>query len=148
MAIPNYLGRRPSDFFRHCIYENEARRMKNYPPDWPEIAERIKRKNNYRCEICGHKHDPENGYCLTVHHLDRDPENNEEYNLASLCQRGHLRLEAHAKRLEKRGETVFSASWFPTMLRETIYAEWFKPHLEGYLRSKRSENYLSPLPKV
>jgi len=112
--------------------------VKEYPPDWDEIAERIKKKNKYRCEICGHKHDPQNGYCLTVHHLDRDPQNNEEYNLVSGCQRCHLRLEAHAKRLEKRGETIFSQSWFPSKLREIVYVDWFKPHLEGYLRSNNA----------
>lgn len=115
--------------------------MKNYPPDWPEIAERIKKKNDYRCEICGHPHDPENGYCLGVHHLDRDKENNEEYNLASLCQRNHLRLEAYAMRLEKQGTNIFEDSWdayFAGLGVWCEHTEWFKPHWEGYLRSKNA----------
>ena len=33
-----------------------------YPPNWPEIAERIKRLARWRCEHCGHKHDPAHGY--------------------------------------------------------------------------------------
>ena len=117
--------------------------MKEYPPDWPEIAERIKKKNGYRCEKCKHKHDPNNGYCLTVHHLDRDPQNNEEYNLVSACQRCHLRLEGQARWLEKWGLTVFDDSLFIFQPRkkkvgsvEQSFPEWFKPHWEGYLRSR------------
>ncbi len=115
--------------------------MKQYPPDWPEIAERIKKKKVYHCEICKHKHDPQNGYCLTVHHLDRDPQNNEEYNLVSACQRCHLRLEAHAKRLQKSGNTIFSQSnllFDKLALPQIVFADWFKPHWEGYLRSKNA----------
>lgn len=118
----------------------------NYPENWPEIAERIKRKNNYRCEICKHEHDPGNGYCLTVHHLDRDPQNNEEYNLASACQRCHLRLEGHAKKLERSGNTIFSQSFFIFLEEEgrrfpqIELAEWFKPHWEGYLEVKKNES--------
>lgn len=124
-----------------------------YPEDWPEIAERIKKRNNYRCEVCRHPHDPPAGYCLTVHHLDRDPENNEDWNLASACQRCHLRLEAQAKWLEKRGVTVFSDKMFvyeklmqlPLWERECLkwekvsvsldvkFAKWFRPHWKGYL---------------
>jgi 5-methylcytosine-specific restriction endonuclease McrA len=64
-----------------------------YTKDWAEISEAIKRNNNYRCERCKHPHDPENGYALTVHHLDGDKSNNADWNLACLCQRCHLHAE-------------------------------------------------------
>ena len=118
--------------------------MKDYSSDWPEVAEKIKKKNKYCCEICGHKHDPQNGYCLTVHHLDRNTQNNEEYNLGSLCQRCHLRLEAHARGLEKSGNTIFSQSDFlfnKLTLPEITFTDWFKPHWEGYLRSIKSVSH-------
>lgn len=115
--------------------------MKNYPANWSQIAERIKRKNGYRCEKCGHKDDRDNGFLLGVHHLDRNPGNNEGYNLASLCQRCHLRLEGYAIRLEKRGTNIFEDSWDAYFAGLGIWPEhskWFKPHWEGYLRSKNA----------
>lgn len=134
------------------------KKKNRYPENWPEIAERIKRKNNYCCEVCGHKHEPETGYCLGVHHLDRDKENNEDYNLVSACQRCHLRLEAQAMWLEKWGFTVFEDTLFVyqpiTSLKaliqkplfegiddvDTGFPDWYRPHWEGYLESLRKNN--------
>lgn len=65
-----------------------------YPDDWPEIAERIKRAARWRCEHCGHKHEPSTGYTLTVHHLDGDKSNVSWRNLVALCQRCHLHIQA------------------------------------------------------
>jgi hypothetical protein len=65
----------------------------SYPPDWPEIAERIKRAARWRCENCDHKHDPHAGYTLTVHHLDGDKSNCHWRNLVALCQRCHLHIQ-------------------------------------------------------
>ena len=98
--------------------------MKNYPEDWSKISERIKKKNHYRCERCKHKHDPEAGYTLTIHHLDGDTANNEEWNLASLCQRCHLQVQAKVRMNQLFWQIILPVS------------EWFKPHLEVYLRSK------------
>jgi len=68
-----------------------------YPPDWPEISRRIRfeRAGNC-CEKCGaenYKPHPETGsrVVLTVAHLDHDPGNNDEKNLAALCQACHNR---------------------------------------------------------
>jgi len=47
----------------------------NYPPNWPDIARRIKDNAGGACERCRHPHDPTNGYTLTVHHLDGDKAN-------------------------------------------------------------------------
>lgn len=66
----------------------------SYPTDWPEIAQQIKDDAGWQCEHCGHDHDPEAGYCLTVHHLDGDKSNCTRQNLVALCQRCHLHIQA------------------------------------------------------
>jgi len=65
-----------------------------YPSYWNFIALKIKHDADWRCENCGHEHDPENGYCLTVHHLDLNKSNCDRTNLVALCQRCHLRIQA------------------------------------------------------
>lgn len=104
------------------------RQKEKYPPNWNEIAEAIKAKHNYCCERCGHKHEPETGYTLTVHHLDGNPQNNEAWNLVALCQRCHLSIQARVN--------------FPEILKQNLFpffevAEWFKAHWQGYLESKQ-----------
>ena|SRR5579859_1247767 len=66
----------------------------DYPADWPEIAERIKRAARYCCEECGHPHEPAAGYTLTVHHIDGDKTNCHWRNLVALCQRCHLHIQS------------------------------------------------------
>jgi len=65
-----------------------------YTDDWNTVATEVKTAAGWRCEHCGHPHDPEAGYALTVHHLDGDPQNNAPENLVALCQRCHLRWQA------------------------------------------------------
>jgi len=65
-----------------------------YPPDWPEIALRVKEAAGWRCEHCGHPHEVCSGHVLTVHHLDMDPSNCNPHNLVALCQRCHLHIQA------------------------------------------------------
>ena len=66
--------------------------MNGYCNDWREIAKGVKDLAGWRCIRCGHPHDLDNGYMLTVHHMDKDPGNNEEKNLVALCQRCHLHV--------------------------------------------------------
>jgi len=65
-----------------------------YPPDWPDIARQVKDAADWRCEHCGHPHDPATGHVLTVHHLDGNPANCADDNLVALCQRCHLHIQA------------------------------------------------------
>ena len=65
-------------------------RSHDYPENWDEIATAIKEAAGWKCERCGHPHDPENGYMLTVAHMIPDKSLVEPWNLASLCQRCHL----------------------------------------------------------
>jgi len=90
-----------------------------YPDDWDEIALRIKRRHSWKCERCGHQHEPESGYTLTVHHLVPDKSLCEAWNLAALCQRCHLSIQAHVKMYQE------TFDFFET-------SEWFKPHLAGF----------------
>lgn len=89
----------------------------DYPPNWDEIAARVKDEANWKCMRCGHPHDPANGYALTVHHLDLNPANCEWWNLPALCQRCHLVIQAKV--------------WIdqPFMFE---HSTWFKPYAAGY----------------
>lgn len=95
----------------------------NYPPEWPKIAFTVKEEAGWRCERCKHIHEPATGYCLTVHHLDGVKSNCSRWNLAALCQRCHLKIQARVKMNQLFFEDILDVS------------EWFKPHLEGFLRS-------------
>jgi hypothetical protein len=97
--------------------------MNKYPPDWKIIADRIKTKAQWECERCCRRHEPSEGYCLTVHHLDGNKANCQDWNLAALCQRCHLKIQGRVK---------MNQLFFLEVL--TI-SGWFKPHYEGYLKS-------------
>jgi len=103
--------------------------VSHYPCNWNEIADRIKDAAGRKCERCQHAHETTTGYVLTVHHLDGDKANCEDWNLAALCQRCHLRIQARVKMGQMFFQEILDVS------------PWFKPHLEGYLASleKRKE---------
>lgn len=69
---------------------------RRYPADWKRISQRIRfERARGQCEWCGAVHgkpNPRTGsvVVLTVAHLDHQPENNAEDNLAALCQKCHL----------------------------------------------------------
>jgi len=88
-----------------------------YPPNWNEIAQAVKDAANWKCIRCGHRHDPETGYTLTVHHLDICPNHCAWYNLAALCQRCHLHVQ---------GKVVMEQPYmFP-------HSRWFIPYVAAY----------------
>lgn len=95
----------------------------DYPNHWKEIAFAVKHANGWKCERCKHPNDHASGHVLTVHHLDGDKSNYQDWNLAALCQRCHLAIQGRVK--------------MPQMFMESILdvSEWFKPHLAGYLAS-------------
>ena len=88
-----------------------------YPDNWPEIAQKVKDEAGWKCVRCEHPHDPENGYCLTVHHLDLNPQNCEWWNIPALCQRCHLSIQ---------GRVIMERPWL------FEHTEWFKPYVAGY----------------
>ena len=71
-----------------------------YPDNWEEISQRIRfERAGGRCEKCKAVHGlphPETGsiVVLTTAHLDHNPANCTDDNLAALCQRCHLRYDA------------------------------------------------------
>ncbi len=89
-----------------------------YPDDWPQIAKRIKDEADWTCIRCGHPHDPPTGYVLTVHHLDGDSLNNQNWwNLTALCQRCHLHIQ---NKVTMEQPFMFE------------HSKWFLPYVAGY----------------
>jgi hypothetical protein len=88
-----------------------------YPPNWKDIAKQVKDAADWKCVRCGKLHDPENGYTLTVHHLDIDPSNCAWWNIPALCQRCHLHIQ---------GKVIMERFYL------FEHSEWFKPYLAGY----------------
>lgn len=92
-----------------------------YPADWPEIAWQLKAEHHYLCERCGHVHDVESGHVLTVHHLVPDKSLCEKWNLAVLCQRCHLFVQAKFNLCVE----VEQLKLFPEH-------GWWTPHVDGF----------------
>ncbi len=88
-----------------------------YPDDWNEIAKAVKDEAEWKCVRCHHPHNPLEGYTLTVHHLDINPNNCAWWNIPALCQRCHLSIQSK-------------------VVMERLYmfdhSTWFKPYLAGY----------------
>ena len=76
--------------------------MSRYSDDWNEIALAIKEKAGWRCSKCGMQcirpgeetrgltKSERAARTLTVHHWNRNPEDNRVGNLAALCSGCHL----------------------------------------------------------
>ncbi len=94
-----------------------------YPANWIEIARQTKNDAGNKCVRCGHHHDTEAGYMLTVHHIDLNKSNCEWWNLAALCQRCHLQIQ-HKVVIER------------TFMFE--HSDWFKPYAAGYYAFKHN----------
>lgn len=92
-----------------------------YPQNWREIARKVKADSGWCCVRCGAPHDPKTGHSLTVHHLDMTPENCAWYNLAALCQRCHLQIQA---------KVIMERPWM------FEHSDWFKPYAAGYYAAR------------
>ena len=106
-----------------------------YPADWPAIAKSIKDAADWKCVRCGHAHEPEAGYTLTIHHLDMDPSNCRWWNCPALCQRCHLTIQ---------GKVVMERVWL------LDHSAWFKPYVAGYYAFQNGlpDDRESVLPKM
>lgn len=93
--------------------------MARYPSNWSDIAAKAKADAMWRCEACGTSHGAENSRNLSVHHIDRNTNNNEWWNLAVLC------FKPCHRQLHKKENMV----GFLRLAGES----WFKPHLAGAL---------------
>lgn len=74
-----------------------------YPADWPAISRRIREREGDTCKFCGvanrapvvsQRTGRSYRIVLTVAHLNHDPADNRDENLAALCQPCHLRYDA------------------------------------------------------
>jgi 5-methylcytosine-specific restriction endonuclease McrA len=70
-----------------------------YPVDWRAISRRIRDRDGFRCRWCGiggTLFDPSTmrPIRLTAMHLDRDPGNNEDWNLVTACRPCHVAYDA------------------------------------------------------
>ncbi len=97
--------------------------MSEYPSNWREVALGKKVAVGWRCERCNHPHDLGTAHVLTVHHLDGNKANVEDWNLEALCQRCHLRVQ---------GRVIMDQFMLVGIIQ---VSEWFLPHLNGYLGS-------------
>ncbi len=104
-----------------------------YPSNWQEIAQAVKDEAGWCCVRCGHPHEPKTGYTLTVHHLTGNKAQSAWWNLAALCQRCHLRIQA---------KVVMQRAWY------LPHSAWFLPYVAGYYASVHglpdSKEYVLP----
>jgi hypothetical protein len=100
------------------IKEQEGAESGVYPPDWPRVAREVKARADWKCERCNHPNDYQNGYTLTVHHLDGNKWNLELWNLAALCQRCHLHIQ---NKVDFYRGTLTG-----------LHSPWMAVHVQGY----------------
>ena len=79
-------GRTISRFSVEGSYEN-----------WFIVTNQIRERDNNTCRVC-HRHQSNFKRRLSVHHIDDDPTNGEEWNLITLCNSCRVRL--HNGKLE------------------------------------------------
>ena len=90
-----------------------------YPDDWADISHRIRFERAHgRCEWCGAEHDrphPVTGsvVVLTTAHLDHNPANNEDDNLAALCQRCHNTYDGLKRAASRKHRQLRQAGQLP-----------------------------------
>ena len=109
-----------------------------YPPDWREIAERVKTAAKWRCVRCGHPFRPggvmqpcddacDRSRCaharfgkalnFGVHHLDGDKGNCRWWNLLATDNACHLSIQARV---------------IPTQVWLFEHSDWFLPYVCGW----------------
>lgn len=118
-----------------------------YPPreEWAAIRERILRRARDKCERCAVENHSDRWavrkfrankgaealpykvtVVLTIAHLDHDPTNNADENLAALCQRCHLRHD--------RGQHKWNAARTRARKAGQAEMEFLQPPAMGRLR--------------
>jgi len=112
------------------IREKEGAKSGRYPESWPDVARKIKELNYWKCERCGVRNNEDfpDGTMLTVHHLDGNKFNLEYWNLAALCQRCHLRVQARVTWLPL--PYVFTKDGQIEILQDHNY--WMSKHIKDY----------------
>ena len=88
---------------------------RDYPSNWHEISEQIKKRDNYQCQECKLQFSHETRkvkdvrgkwQTLGVHHKDRRPMNSDPQNLITLCSSCHCKAEWPLIRAEIRDAAI------------------------------------------
>lgn len=97
----------------YCEHYGEIRIVRDYGPTQPFITDwSIREQLEFGAPLIEAR-----WKILTVHHLDEDKANCRWWNLASLCQKCHLRMQ-HA--------VVMDRPW------NYEHSDWFKPYAAGF----------------
>ncbi len=89
---------------------------KRYPPNWKEIAFKVKEDVDWKCQNCGKQcRRPDEPFdthkrTLTVAHLNHTPKDCRPENLKALCAPCHLKYDAkhHAETRKRRKENKWN----------------------------------------
>jgi len=84
--------------------------VNRYGKKWPEIRQKVLKRDGYRCKICGSTHH------LHVHHLIpwKISRSNEDLNLVVLCRKCHPKVEKFTWKLLQEGAhrfQIYKAAW-------------------------------------
>lgn len=78
-----------------------------YPPDWKDIAQRIKDEAGWKCQQCGLQcRFPDEEFdtqkrTLTVAHINHVESDCADENLVALCPACHLRYDGYRKAMQR-----------------------------------------------
>ncbi len=87
-------------------------RKRLYPDNWKRISILVRKRADWRCELCSAeagRPNPRTGskVVLTVHHINGDPTDNRRMNLIALCQEHHNRLDQPFRHPRKSAGRLF-----------------------------------------
>jgi hypothetical protein len=96
----------PDDFFKvyprslHTLkpkHDSDSAPLNEYPPDFPEISERLRRENGWKCQKC-HRNlsEPRLRQYLHVHHVNGIRSDNTRQNLKIFCIACHAEEPYHS----------------------------------------------------
>ncbi|MCI0467257.1 MAG: hypothetical protein L0Y57_09685 [Beijerinckiaceae bacterium] len=78
-------------------YNSDSAPINDYPPDFPQISERLRRENGWRCEKCGNSFSGRHlRQYLQVHHVNGYRSDNSRQNLKILCIACHADEPRHS----------------------------------------------------
>lgn len=98
-------------------YQSEYLRQKPHrSTEFKEKRESILERDSYTCQKC-QKNRNELGVPLCIHHIDNDPENNEDDNLITLCMSCHSTLLKKATHPQREGERLEQAEHLKSIVK-------------------------------
>jgi len=83
-GIPELLTSFLFNFLKQTHQNKNMNERKGVPES---LRKKVLKRDNFRCRLCGYAF-------LEVHHIDRNPENNNLDNLVTLCRKCHFEIHA------------------------------------------------------